>query len=432
MARAWITDRWLTPDASASAKRSLNAVKDPLNAKVPDEYRKHDYGTGSRWRVDWYAIDPKTNTKKRLARSFTKLQDAEEYRDAVADDLRSGKYIDPKTRAKTFTEVADEWIKSKNKVKQVTKDRLERELKIYITPKWGDSPISAITEAGINEWIGQLRDGKAPTDFDTDHKAPKLAAGTIRHIVGVTFGSVLRYAAKPSRRWLSINPLDDVKLPKSTEAKIRVYLKYPEVEALANTAGEVGSEQDALIVRTLAYTGLRVNELLSLRDQDVNLSERRLIVSHSWTRIKGGGQKLGTTKTGKTRRVPIPKFLIEDLKKQINSRDDDAWLFVNSEGGHLSDANWRHRVWVPSVQGTGLDMPGLTIHSLRHTYASLSIDAGVSVKTLQSAMGHASAVETLDTYSDLWPERLDELTDAIGERREKALEEAKEVHREKS
>ena len=87
---------------------------------------------------------------------------------------------------------------------------------------------------------------------------------------------------------------------------------------------------------------------------------------------------------------------------------------------------------MPSVQGTGLDMPGLTIHSLRHTYASLSIDAGVSVKTLQSAMGHASAVETLDTYSDLWPERLDELTDAIGERRERALKEAKEVHREKS
>ena len=52
-------------------------------------------------------------------------------------------------------------------------------------------------------------------------------------------------------------------------------------------------------------------------------------------------------------------------------------------------------------------------HALRHYYASLLIRHGESVKTVQSRLGHASAVETLDTYSHLWPDSDDRTRDAI-------------------
>ena len=55
---------------------------------------------------------------------------------------------------------------------------------------------------------------------------------------------------------------------------------------------------------------------------------------------------------------------------------------------------------------------GRTFHSLRHYYASLLIRHGESVKIVQARLGHASASETLDTYSHLWPDSDDKTREA--------------------
>ena len=56
----------------------------------------------------------------------------------------------------------------------------------------------------------------------------------------------------------------------------------------------------------------------------------------------------------------------------------------------------------------GIGAPdGARLHSLRHYYASLLIRHGESVKVVQVRLGHASASETLDTYSHLWPDSED-------------------------
>jgi len=58
---------------------------------------------------------------------------------------------------------------------------------------------------------------------------------------------------------------------------------------------------------------------------------------------------------------------------------------------------------------------GETFHSLRHYYASLLIRHSESVKTVQARLGHATAAETLDTYSHLWPDSDDRTREAIDE-----------------
>jgi site-specific recombinase XerD len=55
----------------------------------------------------------------------------------------------------------------------------------------------------------------------------------------------------------------------------------------------------------------------------------------------------------------------------------------------------------------------VTFHDMRHHYASVLIAAGCSIKAVQSALGHANASETLDTYSHLWPADEDRIRDAV-------------------
>lgn len=78
---------------------------------------------------------------------------------------------------------------------------------------------------------------------------------------------------------------------------------------------------------------------------------------------------------------------------------------------------WRHALAACGLDGG--DRPN--IHSLRHTYAALAIQAGCDVKTLQQQLGHSSAQITLDVYAFLFPDRLTEVADAISAERERAL-----------
>lgn len=71
-------------------------------------------------------------------------------------------------------------------------------------------------------------------------------------------------------------------------------------------------------------------------------------------------------------------------------------------------------MWRATVKTTGL-RHGIRFHELRHCYASLLIRHGESVKTVQSRLGHASAVETLNTYAHLWPDSEDRTRTAIDE-----------------
>ena len=81
------------------------------------------------------------------------------------------------------------------------------------------------------------------------------------------------------------------------------------------------------------------------------------------------------------------------------------------DGGPISRQAFGHK-WRPVAGEVGLTT-GTGIHSLRHYYASLLIRHGESVKTVQARLGHASAAETLDTYSHLWPDSDDRTREAV-------------------
>lgn len=425
MARVMIDDRWLktaddgTPPSGA-ARRALAKAKDPLRARVPDKWRSTRYGEGKRWRCRWYmTVDGR---KVQRSKTFDKYTDAEEFRAAMEDDVRRGRYHDPRQENRLFRDVADEWVRSKLDLKPSTRSRYERELRVYVNPKWGDVPLRGITRDGIQDWVRGLTAGDYPAELPDGWKARALSARSIRNIVKVVTGGVLDYAVE--RQWLAESPMRGVRTPRIVDSDDdKVYLSIPEVELLAEECGRVsGKPVDAALVRFLAYTGLRVNEALALRVGDIDWEHNRVRVARTWMDDGEGGQTLAPPKNGKPRWAAAPGFIMATLQQLTDGQPEDAWVFRAPRGGHIWLRTWRMRVWYKAVRNAGMEDGGVTIHSLRHTYASIAIANGADVKTLQKQLGHASATITLDTYAGLWPERLGQVADAVGEAVRKALE----------
>ncbi|NMM93473.1 tyrosine-type recombinase/integrase [Bifidobacterium oedipodis] len=424
MARVSIDDLWLkdaddgTPP-SATARRSLANARDPKKARVPEKWRSQRFGEGKRWRCRWFVIKP-DGTKQSKTKSFDKLCDAEEFQAALEDDIRRGRYVDPNADQRLFCDVADQWIETKLDVKPSTLGRYERELRVYINPTWGGKTLREITPKELQAWVNKLSKGGYVAELPGKRKPRPLSPSSIRNIVKVVMAAVFEYAI--TNKWIRENPAKQVNTPKiESKDEDMVFLTVPEVELLAEAATAKGRDVDGLLIRFLAYTGARINEALALQVQDMDFAKRKARIRRTWSDDGNGKMQLGTPKNGEARTIAIPASLIPKLKEQAAGQSRNEFLFRAKRGGYIHDHNWRTRIWYPSVRNAGMEDEGVNIHCLRHTYASIAIASGADVKTLQKQLGHATASITLDVYAGLWPERLNEVADAVDQARLDAI-----------
>jgi integrase len=154
---------------------------------------------------------------------------------------------------------------------------------------------------------------------------------------------------------------------------------------------------------------------------DVDLPARRIRISKTVTIDVHGSATIGEPKHGERREVPIAPHLLAPLAALTEGRPSTAPLVTSIRGQMVNARNWRYRVWDPAVKAAALPVPGLTPKALRHTAASMAIAAGADVKVVQRMLGHADATMTLNTYADLWPDRLDDVTTAMTLQRSLAL-----------
>jgi integrase len=128
-----------------------------------------------------------------------------------------------------------------------------------------------------------------------------------------------------------------------------------------------------------------------------------------------GAPRLAPPKTRASRRdVPLPDVILEALSAHIAvypPNSPDRLVFTNERGEPIRRSVFS-RVWRRAADACGAPA-GTTFHDLRHHYASLLIRHGESVKVVQARLGHASAAETLDTYSHLWPDSEDRTRAAV-------------------
>jgi integrase len=150
------------------------------------------------------------------------------------------------------------------------------------------------------------------------------------------------------------------------------------------------------LVYVLGTCGLRFGEVADLRWRDLDLKNLRLRIVRSVTLVDGVFE-IGSPKSGRGRTVSLPAF-VADL---LAPREPDALVFPDTEGGHMRGTNVRRRWWSQAVAAaelfprTIIDAAGeqatvydFKLHELRHTAASLAIQAGANIKALQNMLGH--------------------------------------------
>lgn len=330
------------------------------------------------------------------AKHFTRRKDAKDWLDEVAGSLTSGTYVDPRKARTTVGEVADLWLASSPDWTASTRARNESIVKNHIRPKWGRVKLVDVEYEPVQKWVQELAKGK-------------LAARTVVKIVSV-LSSILDLAIVTGRA--KANPAKQVKTPKGQVTRRR-YLPAGQVEAMATAAGDQGD-----VVMTLAYCGLRIGELAALRIRHLDQVRRRLRIEEAVTEVNGE-LVWSDPKDSQRRSVPYPSFLADAIAERADGAAPDDLLFPSPWGKTIRVRNMRREWFDRAAAEAGV--PGLTPHELRHTAASLCVSAGGSVLSLQRMLGHDKPSTTLDVYSDLFDDDLDQLASRLDGLRTKAL-----------
>ena len=317
--------------------------------------------------------------------SFDRKGDAVQWEASQKRLLIAGEFVPPAAGRVTVGEVAKEYRDARQgQVSVRAWESDESALRVHIVPTFGKLPVSAVSAAQVEHFLTHLATTRSVR-----------TAARIR----TTLRGLFRYAVRT--RLIVKSPAEDVPLPHpdSRSGKVLEVDPFP-LDVLADVV-KVQRElagRYADITLVLALTGVRFGELRGLRARDlVVVPYPALVVKRSLPQSGRTGKVIerATTKSGRTRVVPLSDAVLPTVELWAVGKEGDDLLFPAPEGGYIRAQNWRRAVrWTT----TGL---GRRPHDLRHTAASLWIAAGVDIKTVSSWLGHSTAKLTLDTYGHL-------------------------------
>jgi site-specific recombinase XerD len=229
------------------------------------------------------------------------------------------------------------------------------------------------------------------------YRAYLTGAGYERGTIGVKLSVVRRlYQAATWRGLRTDNPAAGLKAPKERGARAdRVkYLPLAGFRLLmdAPDKGTMRGKRDRAILALLGYHGLRVSEVASLTVDDLHLGDP------AWVTVTGKGNK--------TRQVYLTTTTRKTLETWLAARPSGPGhrhVFVTldnrTRGEPLSGRSIRNLI-DGYLEGLGLKKPGISCHSLRHSFATWSLAGGAKLESIQDTLGHAS-VETTQVYAKI-------------------------------
>jgi integrase/recombinase XerD len=278
------------------------------------------------------------------------------------------------------------------------------------------------SERTIELWTTNLRRFIAWCDergIDcVSHVTPDILAAYRRslfHYRNAKTHKPIKFATQASylmsvRRWfvwlakqnfLSTDPAKDLELPKEEKRLPTDVLTASEVESVLNqcdVATPLGL-RDRAILETFYSTGLRCSELVSLQVYDVQ-SERRIV-----TIRQGKGKKDRVVPIGERALAWVEKYTA-DVRPELVCRTNEATLFVSFRG-HPIDRNNLSAIVKGYLLAAGIKKRG-SCHLLRHTAATLMMENGADLRSLQLFLGHEK-LNTTQIYTHVSIQRLQEV-----------------------
>jgi integrase len=249
---------------------------------------------------------------------------------------------------------------------------------------WRESPMAGIKSSHVQEWAaGESKRG--------------LAASTIKTRLNYI---QMSFRAAVADKVIVGSPAMGVKPPRGRKAEAAMRIMTPEeVLAALDAAGDFRG-----FVEVCVFAGLRLGEAAGLQLRDVNFLARSISVARQVQGATIKTTKIVPPKYESERTVFVPDELMTSLAAHVQRRqvtDQDEHLFVTSLG-RLWNRNSAGEEWRRIRLATGLP-DEVTLHTLRHTFASNLIAQGCDVVTVQRALGHSTPSITLNVYSHLWP-----------------------------
>ena len=306
------------------------------------------------------------------------------------------------TRASVKDYLKKEWLPAvKATIRPSTYNSYVQHVDCHIVPHIGTVKLQKLSGSQVNALYAKLaesgrKDGKTG-----------LSTMTIHHV-----HACLHKACKDAVRWghISRNPLDAADPPRKKgdgSREMRTWTK----EQLRAFLDAIADERLSPLWHTIAMTGMRRGEAIGLRWSDVDLENARLAVRRAL--IPSGREVIvSEPKTIKGRRViALDPGTVEVLKaqaaRQLDEQQewDEAWvesgLVFTLENGEALDPESVSRYFRQAVKLSLL--PPIRLHDLRHTHATLALQAGIHPKVVSERLGHATISITLDTYSHAIP-----------------------------
>ena len=262
-----------------------------------------------------------------------------------------------------------------------------------ILPYFDSKYLGSITSKDINEYLIYLR-----ADHKTkDGRSPSQQ--TIKHLY-CTLNLIFDYAVKLED--IAVNPLSNIPSPKLTKHKVDA-LTDGEVSLFIKEIYNLPHKQRAMYMLLLT-TGMRRGECFGLQWGDIDFDASVIHIQRNVT-YSTLGVNIGYTKTAAGERtVPMTNRLHEILleykqsENALSPLDDDMFLF-HAEATRYTpqDPTYITKHMRRLMKRIGL--PDMSPHDLRHTCASLLIQSGADIKSVQDILGHADASTTLNFYA---------------------------------
>ncbi len=324
--------------------------------------------------------------------------------------VKAGKYVAPSRM--TVGEWMDTWLNDymKPSLRPTTWGSYEMQIRQHIKPALGHLRLVQLQTSHLQRLYNEkLAGGRA------DGKAGGLSPRSVRYIHTVIH-IALEQALKEQH--ITINPANVVKLPRVTKKEMNTL----DIEGISKFLEAARDTRHYAAYLLELATGLRRGELLGLRWQDVDLKAGTLRVTQQYVRTNDGNI-FQAPKTNLSRRtVQIPQNVVKEIRAhkawQAQYRlalgeayENNDLVFCNEDGRPLDPRSFtRHFGRVLARAG----LPKMCFHDLRHTFATLSLQEGVSARAIQEALGHHTAAFTMTTYSHVTDRMKQDASDKIG------------------
>lgn len=337
-----------------------------------------------------YRARYRDETGKEHAAHRARKADAQTWLDMVTAAVMTGTYVDPKAGRMTFASYFASWVE--RQVWATGTEESARQAGRSVT--FAQVPMKTLRASHVQAWV------KAMTQPAKSRKSG-LEPSTIR----TRFNYVhMALRAAVLDKVIAEDPSANQRLPKVRKRAAAMTIPTPD-EVLAAT--REAQPHFRAFVQVCAFAGLRLGEAAGLQVGDIDFLRRTITVARQVQGQTRAAAKVVPPKYGSERDIPVADDLLLALARHLQETGpwgEEGWVF--GSGGDLFNRNSAGNQWRSARAASGLSSD-VTLHDLRHFYASGLIAEGCDVATVQRALGHSSPSITLDIYTHLWPKAED-------------------------